>query len=142
MQDSLRITQITTGLNFNTTVLSPLLWMLSSVFVPICLVLTEPLGDHGGLAVCHVKIGNEDSVVFDLGCSCPFLPETEGAEACLLGLSEIAVYTLEEHCSVGLLDSSLARLVFTLGSASPLHLGPWSPCYSFHLQSQPFLPSN
>ena len=143
VQDSLRITQITTGNSqlycaFPSPPLDAVL-----LFVPISLVLTEPLEDHGGLAVCHVEIGNEDSVVFDLGCSCPFLPwDWEGAETCLQGLSELQCIPWRNTVPVG-----FAGLISQVGLHSRLSvtLTPWSmrpPCYSFHLPSLRFLPSN
>ena len=103
----------------------PSFGLLSSVFLPISLVLTEPPGDRGGLAVCHVEVGNEDSVMFDLGCSCPFLPwDREGARTRPQGFSELQCVSWRSTAPGGFADS-LARLVSTLGSASAFHLGPW-----------------
>lgn len=54
-----------------------LLFSVSLLFLSY-LVLADPSENLDGLAVCHIEVGNEDSIVYTLGCSCPYFPDRRG----------------------------------------------------------------
>lgn len=78
-----------------------LLFSVSLLFLSY-LVLADPSENLDGLAVCHIEVGNEDSIVYTLGCSCPYFPlRQKGQKHSSTGLSELQCAPWRNTAAVG-----------------------------------------